>query len=146
MRVHARRASEWELQSDWLQKVYPPEILWNLPLTPSRFSPDLWHRLIGFFQGDVQQHWTALRGDQPQGFLSWEPMRTSSDALWLATPLENEEQAIQALLPAARENLASHRRPLSLNYPTGRASEAFLRSGFSHHQTLIWMSMNLKTR
>jgi hypothetical protein len=31
-------------------------------------------------------------------------------------------------------------RPLALNYPGGRATEALIRSGFHAVRTLIWMS------
>jgi ribosomal protein S18 acetylase RimI-like enzyme len=144
--IHSRRFDEWEQQLAWLQNVYPPEVAWNLPLNPDRFSPDLWTRFIGFFQGETQQHWTARCGDKPVGFLTWEPMRTASDALWLATSRQDEDQAILALLPQARENLSNRRRPLAVNYPAGRAGEAFLKAGFYHHQTLIWMAANLRTR
>ena len=56
-----------------------------------------------------------------------------------------KDQAILALLPQAREALAYRRRPLSLNYPVGRGGEAFLRAGFSHHQTLVWMMVSLNS-
>ena len=81
------------------------EVAWNLPLHPSRFSPGLWNRLLSFLRGEEQEHWTARRGSDPIGFLTWEPVRTSTDLLWLAAPVQEEEQAILSLLPYARETL-----------------------------------------
>lgn len=141
--IHRRRASEWEQQLEWLRQVYPPDVAWNLPLNVGRLSPSPWHKILRFLRGEGQEHWSALQGDLPVGFLSWETTRSAADSLWLAAPLEREEQAILALLPHARAALAHRGRPLSLNYPAGRAGEAFLRAGFSHHQTLVWMSINL---
>ena len=141
--VHRRRAHDWDQQVGWLRQIYPPEVTWNLPLNLARLSPSPWQRLLRFLRGEDQGHWTARRGERPVGFLSWEPPRSAHDALWLAALPEHEEQAILALLPYAREMLARRGRPLSLNYPAGRAGEAFLRAGFSHHQTLVWMSVDL---
>jgi hypothetical protein len=70
-------------------------------------------------------------------------MRSASDALWLAAPPEHESEAILALLPYARAALTGRGRSLSVNYPAGRASAAFLQAGFTHHQTLVWMSISL---
>ncbi len=88
----------------------------------------------------------ACKNGEAIGFVSWEPMRSSSDALWLAAPPEHEEEAILALLPYARAALAGRRRPLSVNYPAGRANAAFLQAGFMHHQTLVWMTASLGDR
>jgi ribosomal protein S18 acetylase RimI-like enzyme len=143
--IHPRRSEDWSLQFAWLRQIYPPEVVWNLPLHSSRFRPGWWNRLAFFLSGEEQQHWIARRGSEPIGFLTWEPLHTSTDLLWLATAVETEEQAILSLLPNAREALAHRHRPLSLNYPAGRGSEAFLRAGFSHHQTLVWMRIGLNT-
>jgi hypothetical protein len=131
------------LQSALLHQIYPPDVAWNLPLNFSRLSPDPLNQLMRWFRGESQAHWVARRGETPIGFLSWEPMRASSDALWLAAPSEHEEAAILALLPFARTMLSGRGRALSVNYPAGHAQQAFMRSGFSNHQTLVWMTADL---
>jgi ribosomal protein S18 acetylase RimI-like enzyme len=141
--VHRRRPLDWDLQAAWLRRSYPPEVAWNLPLSYTRLSPRPWQQLLRFLRGESQEHWVARQGEQPVGFLSWEPTRSSADALWLAAPPEHEDRAILALLPHAREALYRRGRAVSLNYPAGRGGEAFLRAGFSHHQTLVWMSVGL---
>lgn len=141
--IHFRRSKDWSLQREWLRHNYPPELAWNLPIDISRLSPNLWQETLRFFRGEVQEHWAARAHDGLLGVLSWEPMRGSCDALWLAAAAETEDAAIRALLPYAVRELARRRRPLSLNYPAGRAPDAFLQAKFVPHQTLIWMSIDL---
>jgi hypothetical protein len=73
-------------------------------------------------------------------------MRSSCDALWLATTAAFEDEAILALLPYACAAMAGRGRPLSVNYPAGRANAAFIQAGYEHHQTLVWMSIALNAR
>lgn len=144
--VDRTRPQEWEQQSQWLREIYPPEISWNLPLNISRFSPQPLHRLLRWLRGEPQENWAARRGGHVLGFLSWEPARASADNLWLAATPENEDAAIRALLPHACAALAGRQRPLVVNYPAGRAAEAFRAAGFANHQTLVWMSVELGER
>ncbi len=142
--IRKRKMQEWDQQYAWLRATYPPEITWNLPLRIGRLNPSPVNQLLHWLKGELQENWAAHQGDQPIGFLTWEPMRASSDSFWIGAAPAEEEVALQALLPYARSMLAARRRPFSVNYPAGKASEAFFRSGFSHHQTLIWMTLDLK--
>lgn len=144
--VQRRRSQEWDLQAAWLNANYPADVIWNLPLNINRLSPDLFGQFMRWLQGEKQEHWVAERNGQPLGFISWEPMRSASDALWLAALPEHEDEAILALLPYARFMLAGRGRSLSVNYPAGRGEEAFRRVSFINHQTLIWMSLSLSTQ
>lgn len=141
--VHRRRGQDWPLQAEWLSANYPPEVAWNLPLNIQRLSTNPLRQFLRWLHGEKQEHWAARRDGQPIGFLSWEPARASSDALWLATLPEHEAEAIPALLPYARFMLAGRGRSLSVNYPAGRGAEAFQAAHFYHHQTLVWMSLDL---
>lgn len=141
--VVRRRSRDWERQLAWLRAIYPPDVKWNLPLNFSRLSPGPLKQLVRWLRGEEQAHWVALKGTTPIGFATWEPTRASSDSLWLATAPEHEAEAILSLLPYARSELSGRGRPLSVNYPAGRAIQAFSQAGFSHHQTLIWMSIAL---
>lgn len=144
--IDRRRMQDWDQQAAWLREIYPPEVKWNLSLNYSRLSPDPFKQIMRWLRGETQEHWAARRGSEAAGFVSWEPMRSASDVLWLATTPEHEEETILALLPYTREALARRGRPLSVNYPAGRANGAFLQAGFNHHQTLIWMNMVLTDR
>jgi ribosomal protein S18 acetylase RimI-like enzyme len=141
--IHNRRGQDWSWQLRWLQDVYPPDVAWNLPISFTRLSPSLWGQMSRWMRGEMQEQWQADLGGKPVGFLTWEPMRSSADALWLAVPPEFEDQAIPPLLLYARRALARRNKSLSINYPAGRAEQAFLRGGFSPHQTLVWMSVSL---
>jgi ribosomal protein S18 acetylase RimI-like enzyme len=142
--VQKRRPRDWPLQRRWLNEIYAPDIAWNLPLNPNRLTPGFWQDLFRWLQGETMANWVALQGDRPIGFLTWEPLRTSSDPLWLATNPRDEDQAIRALLPYARSMLSGKSKPLTVNYPAERAIEAFKSAGFFNYQTLIWMSINLR--
>jgi len=142
--IGPRRSQDWDLQMAWLKHTYPPEVAWNLPINLSRLSPAIWNRFLRFMRNENQQQWMASCGDKPVGFLAWEPLRASADMLWLGVRSEEEDQAVLALLQHARDHLSRYRRPLSVNYPAGWATESFIRAGFVHHQTLVWMNVGLK--
>ncbi len=144
--VEPRRRQNWEQQKAWLREIYPPDVRWNLPLNFSRLSPDPIKQFLRWLRSEPQEHWVACRGSRTIGYASWEPMRSSSDALWLATTAAYEDEAILALLPYVRRALAGRGKPLSVNYPAGRANAAFIQAGYEHHQTLVWMSIALNDR
>ncbi len=141
--IERRHRQNWEQQKTWLREIYPTDVRWNLPLNFSRLSPDPIKQFLRWLRSEPQEHWVACRGSRPIGYASWEPMRSSNDALWLATTAAYEDEVILALLPYARSAMAGRGRPLSVNDPAGRASAAFIQAGYEHHQTLIWMSVSL---
>ncbi|MCL4560369.1 MAG: GNAT family N-acetyltransferase [Chloroflexi bacterium] len=138
-----RRAVDWRLQSNWLGRVYPPEVSWNLPLSLRSLSPAIFNELVHFFAVDRIQHWVARKDHTPIGFLTWESSHSYTDNLWLAPQPDNEDAAIRALLPLARSNYPSSRL-VSLNYPAGRAIDPIKSCGFTPHQTLAWMEVKFK--
>ncbi len=140
--VHPRRASDWRLQHDWLEKLYPAQLSWHLSLKFNALRPDLWGLLIRVLNDIHVRQWSARQNDRLAGVLTWQLMPAYADSLWLATAPEFEEDVAGALLQYARSHLPS-RRPLSLDYPAERASQTIQAAGFHLHQTLIWMSMDL---
>lgn len=141
--IHRRRSQAWPQHLSLLQQAYPAEVIWNLPLNYSRLAPGVWSRILSFLHGELREHWEARVGERAVGFISWEPTRSLSDTLWLAVAKEYEEQAVESLLIHARQALMKRGRGLSVNYPAGQASEAFLKAGFVNHQTLIWMAIHI---
>ncbi len=141
----SRRPGDWPLQKAWLSATYPLEVTWNIPFSLSRLRPSLINNLYRFILSEHTEHWTARLKGQLIGAVTWEPSRSFADNLWLATAPENEELVIRELLPHARKNAAT-RRPLALNYPGGRGTEAFLSAGFSAQQTLVWMEQPFLTQ
>lgn len=142
IRIQPRRTSDWRLQRDWLEKLYPAELCWHLSLKFNALRPDLWGLVVRFLNDIHVRQWSIWRNDQLAGVLAWQLMPAYADSLWLATKPELEESVVEALLHHTRAHLRS-RRPLSLDYPAGRASRAIPAAGFHLHQTLIWMSMDL---
>ncbi len=136
-----RRTSDWGLQKRWLRQNYPPEVAWNLPFTPTNLSPSPGRALLRWFSNVEMMHFAARQNNNLLGVVTYEVTRSHSDWLWLACPQQHEDDALRALLPAAR---MPHRiRPLMVNYPAGRAADAFEFAGFEARNTLIWMQITL---
>jgi ribosomal protein S18 acetylase RimI-like enzyme len=137
--IQKRQGRHWPCHSHWLAETYPAEVAWNLSFSLSRFSPNIMSTLVGWLRGERREHWVARNGARPLGFVSWEAVPSLSDILWVAVSPEQEERVIQPLLAHVQQSLAGRNRNLSINYPAGRAREAFFNAGFVDHQTLIWM-------
>ena len=133
-----RTKADWLQQKTWLEDNYPPEIAWNLPFHANNLRPSLAGDFFRFLSGTFIRHWAARQKGQLLGTLSFEPTTTASDNFWLAASPASEALAILSLLPYALGK-NSYRGSLSINYPAGRAQQAFIDAGFSEHQTLIWM-------
>lgn len=141
--VGNRLSKDWNCQAEWLDRSYPIEITWNLPLDKNRLRPSLLRELRNFFTGEGSAHLAARRNGRLLGIMSWEPTAMYSDMLWLAVDPAEEELAIRALLPEVGRWLR-HSRPLMVNYPFGQAETAFLDCGFYLHLTLIWMKITFE--
>jgi ribosomal protein S18 acetylase RimI-like enzyme len=136
--ITPRQPGDWPMQKSWLSATYPLEVTWNIPFSLSRLRPSLINALYRFLLSERIDHWTARLQGQLIGAVTWEPSRSYADNLWLATTPEHEDLVIREILPLVRKKVAS-RRPLALNYPGGRAKEAFVSAGFFTQQTLVWM-------
>ena len=142
VRVQKRRATDWRCQRQWLVSSYPKTLSWHLSLKLNALRPDLWGFFYRFFSDFQVRHWSARRGNQLLGVLAWQAMPSYADSLWLAAPSQSEDLAGRCLLEHIRRHPVQ-RRPLALDYPAGRASQAIQDAGFHLHQTLIWMSLKL---
>jgi ribosomal protein S18 acetylase RimI-like enzyme len=140
LRVGRRASDHWNLQREWLRRVYPIELTWNLPFDWNLFTPDLWGKIYRTFMLEFLQHWSVERSGKLKGVLSWKHSSAFTDTIWLAVPPEVDQEAILALLTRAR-SIVRPTQPLSLNFPSGEAVEVLKLAGFTAHQTLIWMSL-----
>jgi GNAT superfamily N-acetyltransferase len=138
IKVGKRRPIHWTLQRDWLKRIYPAELEWNIPFDWNLFRVDFFGRFYRFFMLEYPQHWSVEYKGELKGVLTWRHSRGYSDPLWLAIPEEVDEEAILALLSKARKQIRQI-QPLSLNYPAGVAADMLRKGGFYPHQTLIWM-------
>jgi len=135
-----RAPRHWENQNIWLYSNYPSNLRWHFPIKDQALKPGI----LGFLYrvlSEIQiRHWAAQRKDQLLGVLTWQATKTHADYLWLAAPPETEDEALQTILPFLRQEFRLH-RPLSLEYPAGRAQETLLSAGFELQHTLIWMKV-----
>jgi len=147
VRVTGRRWRDWKFQREWLQRTYPPDVRWNLSLSISRFNANPFYQFLQWMMGGNQRHWVARSKSadpRPWGFLSWEHLTSYTQMLWVAANPAHEEEALMALLPRAQEELAHFHLPLGVNYPAGKAEDAFRACGFHLHSVLIWMEHRLE--
>lgn len=142
--VTPRYSGDWPLQERWLKDLYPANITWNLPFQHTRLRPSFVNSFFLLLGNESIRHWSARSHGRLVGVLTWQPSHTFADNLWLATGSEFEDQAIRTLLPRACRELNSS-RPIALNYPAGRAVEAFEAVGFKNHQTLAWMEIPFRS-
>jgi hypothetical protein len=138
VQITPRNDRDWNKQAAWLQKLYPPEVAWNLPFDHKRYSPSLLRSLFRMFSNDPIKQWCARISDEIIGFATWEPSRSYADPIWLATTPQWQDLSLRTLLPHVRKSIfTSH--SLIINYPAGQAEEAFYQCGFTPRNTLIWM-------
>ena len=143
VRVTNRRNEDWLPQQEWLEATYPADVAWNLGFDAERLKPGLVPTIKAIL-GDLPfRSWSARWEHRLLGVASWEPSTSPTDPVWLAAPPESEDAAIRALLPEVVYALRRRRKPLTVNYPAGRAVEAFQATGWRWHNTLIWMEIRL---
>ncbi len=143
VRVGARQSGQWRQHQEWLRRDYPAELTWNMPFDWNMFRPDAWGKIYRLFIMEFLRHWSVERDGVLQGVLSWRHSNSMADNLWLAIPAQVDQEAVLALLSRAREAIRPS-QPLGLNFPAGEAVEVLKLAGFYAHQTLIWMSIDLK--
>jgi len=136
--VGPRRREHWAKQLHWLNQLHPPELDWYLTLNVNYLRPGLRGFIYRIFTSSSIRQWAVTYQGQLWGVVSWHRSLAYTDRLWLAVDQEHESEAILGLIPRVRQYLPAY-RPINLEYPSGRAAEAFEKVGFSPHQTLIWM-------
>lgn len=143
--ITPRNDHDWNKQSAWLQKMYPPEVAWNLPFDHKRYSPSLLHSLLRMVSNDPFEQWCARTSDEIIGFATWEPSRSYADPVWLATTPQWQDLSLRTLLPHVRKSIYTN-HSLIINYPSGQAEEAFIQCGFTPRNTLIWMEVRFDAK
>jgi GNAT superfamily N-acetyltransferase len=139
--ISRRHQEDWPFQKEWLDKLYPADVTWHLPLRKPKLQPGFWIELYQTLMEVQIKHWAAHSHDRLVGILTWQASSNFADHLWLATHPENEDLAAYNLLSSVRQS-PTLRRPLALDYPSDRAVEAIKAAGFHPHQTLVWMSID----
>jgi ribosomal-protein-alanine N-acetyltransferase len=140
--VGPRRSIHWADQRAWLERLYPLELSWHLPLDWKAFRSDWLGKAYRLMTLNFPRHWAIQRSERLLGVLTWQRGTAHADTLWLATHIESEEGAIRVLILHARKHISTHRL-LTLNYPAELAVQALRSAGFFEKQTLIWMEVKL---
>jgi len=140
MYVTSRRYRHWSQQKSWFDQSYPAHVRWNFSLEMTGVRPSFWSWVNRFFGDFDVRHWAVERNKELFGILSWQGSRRYADHLWLAAPPEYEEIVLSTVVRFLRDD-GNLKRPVSLNYPEGRADKILLDSGFEKKTTLIWMEV-----
>lgn len=135
----------WSLQQDWLHRLHPDVLGWYRSFNLNSLRPGLMNWLYLLFVDMNVKQWAAVRGDRLLATLSWAPYGGRSESLIAAAGEGSGPEALVQLLIHARRELSGH-STLSLEYPAGEMTEAFLAAGFAERRTLLWMRAEPATR
>lgn len=143
IKVSKRRKEDWAQQLDWLKALFPQELGWNFALQIEKLEPTLGNTIDNLMNGVYQRSWSAYEDNQLIGNATLTRRGEPNDPVWLATSPAWEDKAIRGLLPEIQRHvLAPHR--LTVNYPSGRGTEAFRAAGMVESNTLIWMKRQME--
>lgn len=135
---HSRRDRDWPLQRSWLQALYPDLVNWNLPFREDLFLPGIFHTFSRALNGEWVTHWAVREGANIRGFITWQSTGHFYDLLWPAVAPDCDDEAFRTLLTLPWQG-AGFRKPVAVNYPTGKSDLIFLDRGFTNQATLVWM-------
>lgn len=138
IQIVPRQPRFWSQQQDWLRRLHPDVLGWYGSLNINSLRPGLMNWLYLLFVDMNIKQWAAVRGEQLLATLSWVPRGGRAESLVAATGKGSDPEALTSLLIHARGALTGQSR-LSLEYPAGEMTEAFLAAGFSERRTLLWM-------
>lgn len=144
-KIGPRLPHHWSQQIQWLERLYPSELSWHLPIDRKSLQPGLMAEVYRFFNFNYPKQWVITREGELFAVLACCHTSGYADTLWLAAPPLSDDYAIHTLLRHARQH-AFPLRPLMLNYPAGLSAQAIQSAGFQAQQTLIWMSIQFDTR
>jgi len=150
IKIVSRYPRFWPRQQNWLRRLYPDELSWYHSFNIYSLRPGFLNWLyLTFVDMNIRQ-WAAVRGDKLLATLAWSPTGGRADSLTAATPLPQNEteisvEALTRLLIHARHELSNQSR-LSLEYPAGEMTDAFILAGFTERRTLLWMRAESATQ
>ncbi|MBN1304883.1 MAG: GNAT family N-acetyltransferase [Anaerolineales bacterium] len=136
--IMKRHSRFWPQQRLWLEQAYPDAMSWYREPNWQILAPGIWNWMYRIFVDFNLLQWAICRKNQLLAVASWFPGHTPNDPVWVASPLDVDQQALTALLQHLRWNIP-YRRDLYIDYPADLAGAAFLAAGFNFLRTLIWM-------
>jgi len=137
--VVPNRARYWKMHRAWLEKNYPPEVRWHLPLRPQYLRGGLAGKLARLVLFDPQlKQWAVEAENKLLGVITWQSSKTQADWIWLASSPETEGVVLDAFLPVWMSE-PGVKRSLRLNFPARKTNHALEAHWFKPDRTLIWM-------
>ena len=137
--VRYREFGDWPSQKEWLRLNYPPVTRWYSPLDFGNLRPWAWINPMNWVNLVQLSQYSLFVGEKLSAILTCQRMALRSDNLYIAappTPAEGEYVGI-LLTRFLQENWTG--RPLTVEYPAGRANRGFESSGLTLTRTLLWM-------
>lgn len=141
--VRNREFGDWQSQKEWLRLNYPPAMRWYSALDFGNLSPWAWVNPLKWVNLIELSQYSLNAGKQLAAVLSLQRTSLRSDNLYLAAPQTySESEHVGVLLT---QFLQEHwtGKPLTVEYPTGRAASGFESSGFTLARTLLWMHIKI---
>ena len=138
VKITGREKEDWPQQKLWLDSLYPKEIHWNIPIRVERMEPTLANWLNRLMYAEFQRSWSVRRDSKLLGVVTVDHSSESHDYCWLATSPIWEDEVIRSVFPVITHKVLFPKR-LAVNYPAGRAREAFEAVGMRELNTLLWM-------
>ena len=134
-----REFGDWQSQAEWLRRNYPPDTRWYSVLDFGNLPPWAWLNPLRWGKLIDLQQFSLCVGQTLTAVLSLQRTPLRSDNLYIAAPQTSSESEHVGVLLA--KFLEEHwtGKPLTVEYPTGRASSGFESSGFNLARTLLWM-------
>ena len=141
--ISRRKKEDWGEQQLLLQRVYPPDVAWNLPINPNRLRPGFTTWLENFMSNITVRTWVIRQNGRLLGSASVESGAASQDYVWLASSPSNEDAVILSLMPYIFHK-APKPQQVVVNYPAGEGVDSFYKCAMKEIHTLIWMKKDLQ--
>jgi hypothetical protein len=138
MSIARRKPEDWIKQEEWLIKMYPMEMQWQLEIDPSTFKPQIWQWIVNSISGRFYLHWSFFHLHQLAGVITWQSSFRFADQLWLAAATGFEDRIIESAFPFIQKQLIQ-KKPLMINLKEGIGKSTLSKVGFEKLHTLKWM-------
>jgi len=128
----------WPVMNAWLKNSYPPELSWHLPFHANNLRPGPVGMVSRFLYNAYVRQWGVTQGGRLKAAAAWQASGSHANMLWLAAPIEGDEEPVRVLLTYIRHHAPTH-RAMALDFPAHKYENAFREAGFNDQQTLVWM-------
>jgi ribosomal protein S18 acetylase RimI-like enzyme len=142
--VVPRLKRDWESQKMWLSKYYPEQIRWYFGIHNDDLSPGLIRHVENYLLYEqVMHHYSAYHQHDLVGVMTQQPVNSKQDHLYITVPEGRyESEATRNFLLFALR-MFGEQKTIRVNYPFGKACDAFEAANFKATNTLIWMKYEM---